>query len=146
MNLLILANFLPKDRILAKEDECLELIIRQGRTFWSPVSENVSINSYGRWEQAFRVCSDIYTRAHPHRPSELIQYNHIIHSISATYTWENVYSYDKEFRIHLSKHPEHSWAIILQQAWSMRLKDRITRYESNAVSNPFNEYNSPKGN
>ena len=92
------------------------------------MSDSVTINGYNRWEQAFCIYSNIYTREHPHRSSELIQYNHIIHSIASTYTWYNVYGYDKEFRLHLSKHPEHSWAVILQQAWSMRLKDRVNRY------------------
>ena len=72
-----------------------------------------------------RIYSNIYTKAHPQKASELIQYNHIISTIALTYTWENVYSYDKEFRMHLSKHANRSWAIILQQAWTMRLRDRI---------------------
>ena len=29
----------------------------------------------------------------------------------------------------MSKHPECNWAIILQQAWSMKLKDRIVHQE-----------------
>ena len=33
--------------------------------------------------------------------------------------------YDHEFRYHMSKHPQRSWAEILQQAWNLRLKDRI---------------------
>ena len=33
--------------------------------------------------------------------------------------------YDKEFRMHVSNFPQRSWAVILQQAWSMYLKDRI---------------------
>ena len=123
-------KLLPKDRILAEESERLELVMKQGRTFWSPVSDTVAINGYNKWEQVFRIYSDIYTRHHPDRSSELIQYNHIIHSTSATYIWENVYSYDREFRIHLSKHPEHSWAVILQQAWSMCLKDKIQHSNS----------------
>ena len=126
-------KLLPKDRILAEEDDCLELVIKQGRTFWSPVSESVTINGYNRWEQAFRIYSDIFTRNNPQRSSELLQYHHIIHSISTSYTWENVYSYDKEFRIHISKHPKRSWAVILQQAWSMRLRDRLTHVSQNNV-------------
>ena len=33
--------------------------------------------------------------------------------------------YDKEFRMHLGAFPDRSWAIILQQTWSMYLKDRV---------------------
>ena len=44
-------KLLPKDRILA-EDERLELVMKQGQAYWSPVSDSVTINSYNRWEQA----------------------------------------------------------------------------------------------
>ena len=54
-------KLLPKDKILAEEDGHMELIMKNGRTFWSPVSETISINNFGRWEQAFRIFSDIYT-------------------------------------------------------------------------------------
>ena len=119
-------KLLPRDQILSEEDGRLELVIRNGRTYWTPVTESVVINSFSKWEQAFRVFANIYTRKFPHKSSELIQYNHVIHSISSLYTWENVYGYDKEFRIHLSKHPDRSWSVILQQAWSMKLRDRIS--------------------
>ena len=133
------SHLLPKDRILAEEDERLELIVKQGRAYWSPVADTVAISSYNRWEQAFRIYSDIFMRHQPHRSSELVQYNHVIHSISTTYVWDNVYAYDKEFRLHVSKHPERSWAVILQQAWSMRLKDRI--YNNNHSNNSSNSGN-----
>ena len=64
-------------------------------------------------------------KAHPYHASELVQYNHVIHLASQTYVWENVYLYDKDFRIHMSKHPSRSWSIVLQQAWTVRLRDRL---------------------
>ena len=70
---------------------------------------------------------NIYTRAHLHRSSELIQYNHIIHTISMAYLWENVYLYDKEFRLHMGRNPGRSWSVILHQAWAMRLKDKLQK-------------------
>ena len=85
----------------------------------------MSITNFSRWEQAFKVYSDIYSRAYPHRSAELIQYCHVIHSISMQYIWENVYDYDRDFRMHIARHPGQNWSIILQQAWSMRLRDRI---------------------
>ena len=48
------------------------------------------------------------------------------------YTWDNVYGYDKEFRMHLAKHPNRSWAVILQQAWSIKLRDRLGQREIGA--------------
>ena len=106
-------KLLPKDKILAEEENKLELIIKNGKTYWSPVSETVVIHNFQRWEQAFCVFSNIYMRYHPQKAGELIQYNHVIHSILLTYAWDNVYAYDKEFRLHISRHPDRSWAIIL---------------------------------
>ena len=74
--------------------------------------------------------ASIYTHHHPNKAGELIQYNHVIHTISLTYAWDNVYAYDKEFRLHVSRHPERSWSVILQQAWSMKLRDRIVKNDN----------------
>ena len=92
--------------------------------------------------------SDIYTREHPQKSTELIQYNHVIHSVSLTYIWDNVYAYDKEFRIHISKHPGHNWGVILQQAWSMKLRDRLvggSDFQSKQHYNNNNSGYSPGG-
>ena len=129
------AKLLPKDRITTVEDDGrMELIMRNGKFYWVPVTESVAINCFSKWEQAFRIYANIYTSKFPNKSSELIQYNHIIHSIASSYTWENVYSYDREFHIHLSKHPERSWSVILQQAWSMKLRDRISSGSSEYVT------------
>ena len=55
----------------------------------------------------------------------MIQYNHLICTASASYIWENIYQYDREFRVHMAKFPERSWGQILQQAWTLFLKDRV---------------------
>ena len=99
-------KLLPHDQIVAEEDSRMELIFKGGKAYWVPATREVSaINSFTKWEQAFRIFSNIYTREHPNRAPELIQYNHVIHTIASTYVWDNVYAYDKEFRMHLSKHP-----------------------------------------
>ena len=116
-------KLIPKDRIISIEENHLELVIKGGHTYYVPVSESTDISNFNKWEQAFRVFSNVYTKYHPHQSSELIKYNHVIHTISANYPWENVYMYDKDFRIHMGKHPERNWSIILQQAWSLRLRD-----------------------
>ena len=104
-----------------EEDGRLELIYKQDAAYWLPaVNQNYSeINSFARWEQAFRVFADIYTRANPGRVPELIQYNHLISTAVLTFSWENVYTYDRDFRRHMSCHLNRSWAIILQQAWTV---------------------------
>ena len=120
-------KLIPKDRVLLEEDSRMEMHVKNGKTYWIPVHETSSINNFNKWEQAFRVFANIYTKANPNRAAELIEYNRLIHTASLSFAWDNVYLYDKEFRLHMSRYPQRSWAIILQQAWSMCLKDRIHR-------------------
>ena len=120
------ARLLPRDHIAREDDQqCLEIVSKDGKTFFSPISEceTMAITNFNKWEQAFRIFSNIYTRAYPDRVTQLIQYNHIIYTAALTFSWDNMYMYDCEFRMHLSNYPQHSWAVILQQAWSMYLKD-----------------------
>ena len=120
------ARLLPMDKVTKQGEQRLQMVNRDGYTCFMPFESDLSgINSCARWDQAFRVFSDIYTRASPGKAMELIQYSHIIHTASQTYVWDNVYAYDKDFRMHIAENPGRSWAIILQQAWSLRLKDRI---------------------
>ena len=68
-------------------------------TYFTPVDrDSIQITSYNRWEQAFHVYSNILTSKFPAKSTELLQYNHTIHTASMSYIWENVYAYDKEFR------------------------------------------------
>ena len=122
------ARLLPKDRISKEDDNRLEIINKGGLTYFAPVAdrEMVGITNFNKWEQAFRIYVNIFTRAFPERASALIQYNHIIYTASLSFAWDNVYTYDREFRIHLSNYPQRSWSVILQQAWSMYLKDKIS--------------------
>ena len=110
-----------------EEDHRLELIYKGDQTYFMPVAEcegaSGRITNLHKWEQAFSVFSNIYLKEFPHKATELIQYNHVICTAASSYLWENVYAYDKEFRMHLSKYPDRSWGVILQQAWTMILKD-----------------------
>ena len=113
------ARLIPRDCIAQEDDHRMELVSRGGSTFFVPVAdrENSSvISSFNKWEQAFRVFANIYTRIYPDRAPELVQYNHIIFTAAQSFTWDNVYLYDCEFRMHLSNFLERSWSIILQQA------------------------------
>ena len=112
----------------------MEFVIKNGQTFILPVSEceASSISGFLRWEQAFWVYSTVFTEFHPQKAKELIQYNHIIYLASLTYTWENVYAYYRDFRLHIAKHPGRNWGIILHQAWVLRMKDRLGSFSNNA--------------
>ena len=119
------AKLIPKGWI-HEDDHHMELVYKGGQTYFVPTSacEGVSstITNFQRWEQAF---SKLYPKCHPECMTELVQHNHIIWTASSTYQWENIYMYNKEFRVHMSKYPYRNWSLILQQAWIMYLKDRV---------------------
>ena len=123
------SKLIAKDKVM-EEERGVELvpIFKAGKTVFAPTHERDStvISSFSKWEQAFRVFSAVYTREHPHRAYELIQYNHMIYDASLNFVWNNVYAYDRDFRIHHSYNPGRSWAIILQQAWMFRLKTKLS--------------------
>ena len=120
-------KLLPRDRVSQEEDGRVQMIFKNGIPFYIPVNDYQQISSFSRWEQAFRVFSAIYTKEHPHRANELLQYGHIIQTASLTNQWDNVYLYNKDFRIHISEFPNRSWGTILQLAWNLCLKDKSPR-------------------
>ena len=137
------AKLIPKDRVIAMADSNLMemLVNKEGRTFWSPISDRdkTAINSYQKWEVAFRIFSNVYTAKYPQRAVKLTQYHHIIYTAAQTYVWEQVYAYDVDFRIHIANYPERKWSTILQLAWNVRLRDRINNsYGSNRQSTGSN--------
>ena len=136
------AKLLTRDRILDEEEETYRMVFKGGKQFWAPQASNVIIGGFSKWEQAFRVYSNIYIKAHPHRATELVQYNHLIHTASLEFVWSNVYNYDRDFRLHLASFPNRSWAIILQQAWTLRLKERLRMENRFDNRNPGNQNHS----
>ena len=104
------ARLLPHDRLYEVDDKQMELVNRNGHSYWVLVEHDVSnvISNFNKWEQSFKVFSMIYTERYPNRATELIQYNYIISSASTSLTWENVYAYDRDFRLHISRHPDRS--------------------------------------
>ena len=136
-------KLIQRDRVLMEDDQQLEMVICGGHTYYVPVQETASINSYVKWEQAFRVFTNIYSRVNPQRSTELIEYNHVIHTISMVYVWDNVYLYDKDFRIHMGRNPEWNWSMILQKTCTLRLRDRIQGSTHGGFSSP-GQGQSPK--
>ena len=124
-------KLLPRDRVLQEQDNRVQIVaLQNGQLSCAQAGggEIGAISLFQKWEQAFRVFSNVYTRKFPQIAYELIQYNHVIHTAALTYAWSNVYSYDIDFQLHMARHPMRSWSVILQQAWNLRLSDRH-RYE-----------------
>ena len=136
------ARLLPRDKITKIDDHGFELVMKGGSTYFAPIADrdSTSIVNFSHWEQAFRIYSNILTRAYPAKASELIQYNHVIYTAALTFSWENVYQYDREFRMHISKFPQRSWAVILQQAWSMFSKDRVKEDSKTIGGKQFSKF------
>ena len=76
------SKLVPKDNVMTADDSRFEMIVREGKTYWVPTCSNkgTEISNFNHWEQAFRVYTDVYVRAFPHRASELVQYSHLIHT------------------------------------------------------------------
>ena len=58
------ARLLPCDRLAFEEDNRMEIVNRNGKTYFVPATEaesGGSISNFSRWQQAFRVFSNIYT-------------------------------------------------------------------------------------
>ena len=135
------SKLISRDQIGREDENRNELVSRGGSTFFVPVADRLiggGINNFSKWEQAFRIFANVYTKVFPHKASELIQYNHTIYTAAQNFSWENVYAYDKEFRIHISNFPQRCWSVILQQAWTMCLKDRVHRFDDGNRGNGGN--------
>ena len=110
-------------------DECrLEMIKRDGKMTFEPVNDKDSkITSIRKWEQSFRVYASIYSRANPTRAAEIWQYVETIHRAAGKYSWENVSSYDYQFRRWMHENPLRNWGKTLTQIWNLELTDVLVR-------------------
>ena len=76
------SKLIPGDKLdNEEEDHKMQMFSKNGETWWAPPERSVVISSFQRWEQAFRVFSSIYTKQFPMRAAELVEYNHVIHTI-----------------------------------------------------------------
>ena len=113
-----LEKLLPKIRTGRTENK-LDLVYRDGQSFFVPAQTEIKINGIRRWEQAFRIYAAIYSQANPTWAAEIWQYVHVINTAANSYVWENVASYDYTFRQLKSHYPQRNWAKIYNQMWSM---------------------------
>ena len=122
-----LARLIPKDRVQVQQDNRMVQVNRDGQSFYEPANlhEIGPIGSYNKWELAFRIYYTIIVAEHPGKAKELMQYNHTIYTASMAYQWDNVYAYDIDFRLHISRNPERSWGVILNLAWNTRLNEKL---------------------
>ena len=59
------SRLVPRDKMLVEEDQRMEMVNRNGLTYWVPIRDSSNINSFAKWEQAFRVFWNVYTEKFP---------------------------------------------------------------------------------
>lgn len=123
-------EYVQVERLLPRgerDDNRMDLVNKDGRSYFVPASDrNIpSINNFRQWERAFRIYAGIYSRANPHRSSEIFQYINNIQAAANVYIWENVATYDRVFRRLMHDFPQRNWGLIYQQAWTLELKVQI---------------------
>ena len=108
-------EFVDLERLLPKihsqrnsHENKMELVYKDGHSYFVPAVTDGKINGIRRWEQAFRVYAAIYSEANPARAAEIWQYVHIMNTAAASYSWENVSNYDYTFRHLMSQYPQRS--------------------------------------
>ena len=138
-----LDRLIPKDRFsqFDKNTETgnpLQWIQNESGTFLVPSKRTSRINSFRRWEQAFRVYATIYCGANPNRSREVWQYISVINTAAKTFIWDNVYNYDITFRQLMQFNPARDWAVTYNQMWNLTMKEHIVKTgPSKGASNHF---------
>ena len=124
-----LERLLPKDRFgRLSSDKSMEWISNEEGTFLVPKVDKANrINSFKKWEQAFRVYATIYCGANPSRAKEIWQYVSVINTAASSFIWDNVANYDYTFRQLMAFNPERSWAITYHHMWSLSMKEPLSR-------------------
>ena len=126
-----LERLLPKDRYTGarpSSEQKLEWVRTDEGTYLVPSNDKTSkINSFRKWEQAFRVYATIYCGANPVRSKEIWQYVSVISTAASSFIWDNVANYDYTFRQLMAFNPKRSWAITYHHMWSLAMKDPIPK-------------------
>ena len=149
-----LERLLPKDRFnmwTSSDSETKMIWVQRPEgTFLVPEKRDIKINSFKRWEQAFRAYATIYCTAQPDRAREIWQYISVINTAASSYIWENVYNYDVVFRQLMEFNKNRSWAVTYNQMWNLTMKDPLPRnpvkFNMTPRSNQFARNNGDSNN
>ena len=76
-----------------------------------PASDNeqARINSFEKWEEAFRIYTSIFTKANPHKTIEIFQHIDNIKGATKDFTWDSIVQYNEKFRELMSTFPMRNW-------------------------------------
>ena len=140
-----MGQYVDLDKLLTKNhhfykgnDTRMGLFSCDGLMYFAPANDcEPKITNIRKWEQPFRVYAAIYSKANPHRASEIWQYVHIINSAASTYQWSNVSEYDFTFRQLTHEYPDRSWAKTYLQGWNLIMRDVITQDHQRSTAKTF---------
>lgn len=90
-----------------------------GQIVMQEAKPQAKINTINAWTDAFLVFAAIYLQSHPQRVQEILKYGNIIRTAHTRFGGWGWRSYDENFRLRQSAHPENSWAVIDGELWSM---------------------------
>lgn len=126
------------------DDEGFATITKQGRLYLNKTAplrqekDLPSLNSFSKWQVAFRIFAAIYEKQFPDKGVELRQYERSIQKAASKFYWENVIIYDKLFRKRIAKYhlragyPKKSWAVKYHTAWDFELMDKLSTQDQSA--------------
>ena len=119
-----LEKLLPREKLPHRlgDDNRMEMVNRDGATFFIPADRDAKINNLHKWDQAFRVYAAIYCKSNPSKSAEIWEYVYIIHTAAATFQWDNVAWYDYTFRQLMAAKPHRSWSKIYTQFWNLAMR------------------------
>ena len=112
---------------MKNEDQKVELVNREGATYFVSTGKFEKITGLRKWEQAFQIYAAIYSRAQPHRSAEIWQYVDVIHLAASSYSWDNISAYDNIFRRLMAEYPDRSWSKTYTQMWNLSMRDPLTK-------------------
>ena len=125
-----LDKLLPRDRSDSHDDGRVDLVHRDGQTFFRAHQRDNKIGGIRKWEQAFRIYAAIYSSANPHRSAEIWQYVYVINTAASSYVWEDVTQYDYTFRQLMAANPTRSWAKTYNQMWNLSMRNPLSHNRS----------------
>ena len=141
-----LEKLIQKKTQYEPSEKRMQLVNRDGQSYFVPYERETKIDSIKKWEQAFRVYTTIYCQANPTRAGEILQYVDVIHRAASIFSWDNVAKYDYVFRQLMAEKPHRSWAKTYTQMWNITLNEPIKKFQENGNGKGGNGHGNGHGN
>ena len=114
-------NYVDLSLLLDKDvsaEQPLQFVTKNGKLVLVKAPVGNKIDSWGKWNKAFRFFTEIYAIKYPFKCMQLVQYAGLLNNLAGKFPFYQVYNYDKEFQRELEQVPGLQWNNIDQQLWS----------------------------